>query len=287
MMGLRVAGVVIVLLSGVFAYLVFAGQSPTRSVFIFLAIQFAVLAVIFLLISRARTRGADRAAQLLRAGLPADATVSSIQDTGVTMNNDPCVKLQLHVVPQNGDPFDVAATTRVSRLAMPRAGETYKIKYNAANPRDFVFVDQPLPTPIASFTVRATLNDKTASVGSSVVRGPLASALFKAAGGSNVRNKLNAALADPAVRDQLEHVHNADEAKGVLRSILGDQIDGANVTFQTKSEVISGTPALSAASQPAEPSIVDQLTKLEELRDKGGVTAEEFEAIKQKLLSGS
>jgi putative oligomerization/nucleic acid binding protein len=37
---------------------------------------------------------------------------------------------------------------------------------------------------------------------------------------------------------------------------------------------------------PAGPSMIDQLTQLGELRDKGILTADEFEREKQKLLAG-
>jgi len=39
------------------------------------------------------------------------------------------------------------------------------------------------------------------------------------------------------------------------------------------------------APAPAGPSMIDQLTQLGELRDKGVLTAEEFEREKQKLLA--
>lgn len=284
----RIVGTFFLLASAIFVILAFTGPSP-RGIFVFLAIEFIVLGVIFAAVARRMTRSAIHTVQLLRDGLPGDATISSIVDTGVTFNNNPRVKLQLHVVPQNGDPFDISATMLVSRLAVPRVGETYKIMYSATNPQDFAFVDNSITGPVASVTVRANLTNDAASVGgTTVVKGPIASALFKAAGGSKIESDLKTALSDPALRDQLAHVHNAEEAKQVLRSVLGDRVDTANVTFQSKAEVIPSAAVSSSSTAPAaSPSIVDQLTKLEQLRDNGTITTEEFEAIKQKLLAGA
>jgi len=41
----------------------------------------------------------------------------------------------LKVTPVAGPGFDVAAQTAVSRIAVPRAGDKIKIKYNPANPQ--------------------------------------------------------------------------------------------------------------------------------------------------------
>jgi hypothetical protein len=45
-------------------------------------------------------------------------------------------------------------------------------------------------------------------------------------------------------------------------------------------------PPAPVASAPAGPSAIEQLTQLGELRDKGVLTAEEFEREKQKVLAG-
>jgi hypothetical protein len=44
-------------------------------------------------------------------------------------------------------------------------------------------------------------------------------------------------------------------------------------------------PPPPAAAAPAGPSMIEQLTQLGELRDKGVLTADEFEREKQKLLA--
>ncbi|MGD0878000.1 MAG: DUF3592 domain-containing protein [Anaerolineales bacterium] len=72
---------------------------------------------------------------LAQNGLDASAEVVMVQDTGATVNMNPVVMLQMKVTPVAGVPFDVTTQTMVSRIAVPRAGDKIKIKYNPANPQ--------------------------------------------------------------------------------------------------------------------------------------------------------
>ncbi len=72
---------------------------------------------------------------LAQNGLDATAEVVMVQDTGATVNMNPVVLLQMKVTPVAGVPFDVTTQTMVSRIAVPRAGDKIKIKYNPANPQ--------------------------------------------------------------------------------------------------------------------------------------------------------
>jgi hypothetical protein len=72
---------------------------------------------------------------LAQNGLDATAEVVMVQDTGATVNMNPVVMLQMKVTPVAGAPFDVTTQTMVSRIAVPRAGDKIKIKYNPANPQ--------------------------------------------------------------------------------------------------------------------------------------------------------
>ena len=72
---------------------------------------------------------------LAQNGLEATAEIVMVQDTGSTVNMNPVVVIQMKVTPAAGAPFDVTTQTMVSRIAVPRAGDKIKIKYNPANPR--------------------------------------------------------------------------------------------------------------------------------------------------------
>jgi hypothetical protein len=72
---------------------------------------------------------------LAQNGLEATAEVVMVQDTGSTVNMNPVVVIQMKVTPAAGAPFDLTTQTMVSRIAVPRAGDKIKIKYNPANPQ--------------------------------------------------------------------------------------------------------------------------------------------------------
>lgn len=73
-------------------------------------------------------------------GVDATAEVLSIQDTGITTNMNPVVALMLKVTPVIGAEFQTSAQVMVSRIAVPRAGDKIKIKYNPANPTEIAIV---------------------------------------------------------------------------------------------------------------------------------------------------
>ena len=77
---------------------------------------------------------------IAQAGMDATAQVVSIQDTGSLINMNPVVILQLKVQPAMGAPFETTAQTVVSKIAIPRVGDTIKIKYNPADPKQIAVV---------------------------------------------------------------------------------------------------------------------------------------------------
>lgn len=71
---------------------------------------------------------------LAQSGLDAEAQVLSVVDTDATINMNPVVELRLKVTSSVGTAFDTVSRTVVSRIAVPRTGDTIKIKYNPADP---------------------------------------------------------------------------------------------------------------------------------------------------------
>ena len=71
-------------------------------------------------------------------GIEADAVLLNIEQTGVYVNNQPQVKLQLQVHPPTGRNFvseavEVLSLLDISRL---RTGSALKVKYNRANTKE-------------------------------------------------------------------------------------------------------------------------------------------------------
>jgi len=84
--------------------------------------------------------GVNQMNWLAQNGQAASAEVLSVMDTGATINMNPVVTLGLKVTPTAGPAFEISGNTMVSRIAVPRKGDTIGIKYNPADPSQFVIV---------------------------------------------------------------------------------------------------------------------------------------------------
>lgn len=134
---------------------------------IFLLVVAAPVPIALFLRRRARRRQ-----ELERLGARGIATVLAVGDTGVTINDDPRVRLRLRIEPADGaEPFEADRAATVSRLAIPRAGDRYEVVYDGAErdeihlgsalPRDPEPADPPAPSPAVPGLVEhlAQLND--------------------------------------------------------------------------------------------------------------------------------
>jgi hypothetical protein len=76
-----------------------------------------------------------QAAELFESGQKGAGTVISVQDTGMTVNDNPRVKMVFRVEPLDGSPpFDAQKTRTVSRIQIPRQGDRYPVWYDADDP---------------------------------------------------------------------------------------------------------------------------------------------------------
>jgi hypothetical protein len=86
------------------------------------------------------TNKKKQAENLLQTGAKGAGTVISVQDTGMTVNDNPRVKMTFRVEPLDGSaPFDAEKTKTVSRVEIPRQGERYPVWYDAADPGTWAF----------------------------------------------------------------------------------------------------------------------------------------------------
>jgi hypothetical protein len=107
----------------------------------------ATPAVWFLVAMMGRSN-VKKAQNLMATGARAAGTITSVSDTGMTINDNPRVALTLQVQPDNGGPaFQVAQTSTVSRIAIPRQGDQVVVWYDPADPNNFTW--QPAP-PVAT-----------------------------------------------------------------------------------------------------------------------------------------
>ena len=82
----------------------------------------------------------EKAANLMQNGSRAIGTVQNVQDTGMTMNENPRVKMVFRVEPLDGSAaFEAEKTTFVSRVEIPRTGDRYPVWYDRADPSTWAY----------------------------------------------------------------------------------------------------------------------------------------------------
>lgn len=77
----------------------------------------------------------------LKYGTKAIAEVAEINDTGITINDDPVVRMTLNVNPGMAGTFTHTAELAVSRVKIPRVGDTVKVIYDTKDLSRFSIVD--------------------------------------------------------------------------------------------------------------------------------------------------
>lgn len=79
---------------------------------------------------------AQRAQHLALNGVPGLATITSIRDTGTTINEHPLVELGLQVSLSGHSPYDVTHTQLINRLAVGgfTPGATVPVRVDPADP---------------------------------------------------------------------------------------------------------------------------------------------------------
>jgi hypothetical protein len=153
----------------------------------------------------------EKAKKLFENGSRAIGTIVQVQDTGMTINDNPRVKMLFRIEPLDGSaPFDAQKTKTVSRVEIPRAGDRFPIWYDPQDHESFAY---------------ATIAN--------------------------------------------------DEGRAQIRQLFG-----------TAAETITGIadPAAAAPARAAADPL-EQIRKLDELRDAGILTDAEFEQKKAELLA--
>jgi hypothetical protein len=82
----------------------------------------------------------EKAQQLMATGAKGIGTVMNVQDTGMTVNDNPRVKMTFQIEPLDGGPaFQAQKTKTVSRVQIPRNGDRYPCWYDAADPSTWMY----------------------------------------------------------------------------------------------------------------------------------------------------
>ncbi len=102
-------------------------------------------------------RNSQMTSQVMQSGVTATATIINTWDTGMRINENPQVGIQLQVQPPNGAPFqaEVRQTVSIVHLGMYQPGATVQVKYDPANPSRVAIVGVMAAVPAAVPTMGA------------------------------------------------------------------------------------------------------------------------------------
>jgi len=80
----------------------------------------------------------EKRQKLMKEGKSAKGEITKVEDTNVTLNKNPKVRLYIRVKPENEDEFNAIIETVVSRVNVPRKGDTVKVWYDPNNKEDII-----------------------------------------------------------------------------------------------------------------------------------------------------
>ncbi|MBN1182971.1 MAG: hypothetical protein JXB49_11830 [Bacteroidales bacterium] len=63
-------------------------------------------------------------------GIVGAGIINKVEDTNVTVNDNPRVRMYVTIYSLNKEPFDAQVTTVVSRVAIPRSGDWLALKFD-------------------------------------------------------------------------------------------------------------------------------------------------------------
>jgi hypothetical protein len=77
---------------------------------------------------------------LMATGVKAVGTITNVRDTGMTVNDNPRVKMTFQIAPLDGGaPFEGQKTKTVSRVQIPQVGQRYPVWFDAQDPSTFAY----------------------------------------------------------------------------------------------------------------------------------------------------
>jgi hypothetical protein len=95
--------------------------------------------VLLIVIAQKAAAAAAHRQRLLQTGKVGEATILHVADTGVTINNNPRVRLKVRIQVPGEAPIEATNAMMVSRVGVPRVGEVYDVRFDPKNPNDFAF----------------------------------------------------------------------------------------------------------------------------------------------------
>jgi hypothetical protein len=85
--------------------------------------------------------------RILEVGITGKAIINNVEDTRVTVNDNPQVRLYVKIYSKGTDPFDANFKVVVSRVAIPQSGDVIIVKYDPADHQKVIWIENEDLTP--------------------------------------------------------------------------------------------------------------------------------------------
>jgi hypothetical protein len=85
--------------------------------------------------------------RIMEVGLTGKGIIQKVEDTNVTINENPQVRLYLTVYSKDREPFDAVIKMVVSRVNVPRKGDWVAVKYDPVDNQKIVWIESEDMTP--------------------------------------------------------------------------------------------------------------------------------------------
>ncbi|TFV58238.1 SHOCT domain-containing protein [Mycobacterium sp. PS03-16] len=223
--------------------------------------------LIALAITSFGARSAAKTAELEARGVLGLAQITGIHDTNTTINEQPLVKLDLHITGPGLTPFTTQdrVVASVSRLPMITNRKLVALVDPATNSYQIDWERSGLISGLMPATFTVSEDNRTYDLTGQA--GPLLEILqILKAHGIGMNNMIDL-RSNPAAREQVQHI---------VRNAAAQQPMPA-----------PAPPAMApaaATTAPAEPSTAQRLQELETLRATGTITEAEYTAKRQQII---
>ncbi len=105
------------------------------------------LTMVLLLAIFASSCGQQDYERILEIGITGKGIINKVEDTNVTINDDPQVRLYLTIYSKNQEPFDAVVKMVVSRVSVPRQGDWVAVKYDPEDNQKVIWIEDDDYTP--------------------------------------------------------------------------------------------------------------------------------------------
>ncbi|MEA2410819.1 MAG: hypothetical protein QOC77_1380 [Thermoleophilaceae bacterium] len=138
-LGLIMWSLLFVTIAGSVAYAAYGpgnkNSSGAKTTAVILGVIFLPMGLAPLPFALAGRRKSQQFVQLTANGKHASGVITAVHDTGITVNDNPRVKMTVRVEPPAEAPFTIEKTSTVSRVSIPRVGDRCSVYYDPTNPQ--------------------------------------------------------------------------------------------------------------------------------------------------------